>query len=78
MPLKAAEILGHPAYKHLEWKLSPTEADFCSVGNGRSGGPFKLWYEVHGTGLKRIVVSPVVSCSQISFVSICFRIPNID
>jgi hypothetical protein len=65
MPLKAAEIMQHPAYKHLEWKLPPTEADFCTVADGRRGGPFKIWYEVHGIGPKRLVVS-FVSLGRVS------------
>ena len=57
MPLTAAELLEHPAYEHLQWKLPPTQSDYCTVAQGRSGGPFKLWYEVHGKGSRRMVVS---------------------
>ena len=67
MPLKAADLLAHPAYEHLPWKLSPTESDYCTVAGGRRGGPFKLWYEVHGKGKTRMVVSQthVVPCANI-------------
>ena len=61
MPLTAAELVEHPAYKNLSWKLPPAKSDYCTIAEGRRGGPFKLWYEVHGTGPKRMVVSPVLS-----------------
>ena len=55
MPLSAAELVAHPAYKHLEWKLPPTKEGHTEIAAGRSGGPFKLWYEVHGKGSTRMV-----------------------
>jgi hypothetical protein len=56
-PLKAAEIVAHPAFEHVEWNLPPTTSGKASVAKGRSGGPFQLYYEIHGKGERRIVVS---------------------
>lgn len=58
MPLTVAEIKAHPAYGHLDWKLPPTDAGHCEVARGRRGGPFKVYYEVHGRGPTRILVCP--------------------
>lgn len=57
MTLKAAELSEHPAYQNLQWKLPPTQSDYCTIAGDRSGGPFRLWYEVHGKGPRRMVVS---------------------
>lgn len=56
-PLKAAEILAHSAFKYLDWDLPPTSSGRAEVAKGRVGGPFELYYEIHGKGSKRIVVS---------------------
>jgi pimeloyl-ACP methyl ester carboxylesterase len=53
--LKAAEILAHPAFQHMDWDLPPTTSGKALVAKGRSGGPFNLYYEIHGTGSRRIV-----------------------
>ncbi|KAF9870672.1 hypothetical protein CkaCkLH20_11774 [Colletotrichum karsti] len=53
--LTAAEILKHPAYKTTQWNLKPTESGFVEVAENRPGGPFSLWYEVHGNGPLKIV-----------------------
>lgn len=55
--LTAAELISHPAFKHLKWNLPPAEEGYAEVAKGRSGGPFKLWYEIHGKGSTKIVVS---------------------
>lgn len=57
MPLTAAEILAHPAYNTVNWDLPPTKKGRCEVAHGRSGGPFKIHYEIHGTGDVKLVVS---------------------
>lgn len=55
-PLKAAEILVHPAFSTIEWDLPPTREGYCDVALGRPGGPFKLYWEIHGQGEVKIVV----------------------
>lgn len=62
-PLKAAEIVAHPAFKHVEWKLPATTSGKVDVAKGRSGGPIGLYYEIHGNGDRRVVVS------------VCFSLP---
>ena len=58
MPLTASELQAHPAWKAgLKWHLPPTKEGKCEVAKGRSGGPLKLHYEIHGTGPTKIVVS---------------------
>lgn len=57
MPLTAAEVLAHPAYKTVHWDLPPTKQGKCEVAKGRAGGPFNIHYEVHGTGNVKLVVS---------------------
>lgn len=57
MGLTAAEILAHPAYKTVEWALKPSKEGKCEVAEGRAGGPFKIHWEVHGTGDVKLVVS---------------------
>lgn len=57
MPLKAAEIIAHPAFKTVEWDLKPSKDGFADVARGRPGGPFKLKWEVHGQGPVKLVVS---------------------
>lgn len=57
MPLKASELVAHPAYKTVEWNLKPSQDGYAEVAKGRSGGPFKLKWEVHGQGPIKLVVS---------------------
>ena len=59
MPLTAAEIVEHPAFKTVKWHLKPTEKGKCPVARGR-GGPVDIAYEIHGDG----PIHLVVSCSQ--------------
>ncbi|OCT52234.1 hypothetical protein CLCR_09246 [Cladophialophora carrionii] len=56
MPLKAAEIISHPAFDTVEWELPPTKKGHAEVAKGRAGGPFKLYYEIHGQGHVKLVV----------------------
>ncbi|EXJ81962.1 hypothetical protein A1O1_08029 [Capronia coronata CBS 617.96] len=55
MPLKAKEILAHPGFKSQEWDLPPTKQGRSEVAKGRPGGPFKLHWEIHGTGDVKLV-----------------------
>jgi hypothetical protein len=57
--LSAQELVEHPGYKHLKWNLPVDEDGHVEVAKGRSGGPFKIWYEKHGKGDNRIVVGNV-------------------
>ncbi|KAL4867107.1 hypothetical protein BDV12DRAFT_186972 [Aspergillus spectabilis] len=54
-PLTAAEVVAHPAYKHLDWKLSPTTSGTCPVAQKRRGGPINLYYQIHGNGPIKLV-----------------------
>lgn len=56
MPLTFAEIVEHPAFEHVIYKLSPTKKGTLAVAKGR-GGPFNIAYEIHGTGPIHLVVS---------------------
>lgn len=53
--LTAEEVLGHPEYPHVNWDLKPEKRETINVAAGR-GGPFKLAYELHGRGPRKIVV----------------------
>ena len=67
--LSAAELKAHPGYQNLEWDLPPTKKGMCSVAKGR-GGPFNLWYEVHGAaegGIKLVVSSSLCPVRSWSF-----------
>lgn len=55
--LTAAEVVAHPAYQSLDWKLSPTTSGTCPVAQTRRGGPINLYYQIHGTGPTKLVVS---------------------
>ncbi|KAA8642921.1 hypothetical protein EYZ11_009659 [Aspergillus tanneri] len=54
-PLTAAEILAHPAYQAVGYNLSSTSSGTCLVARNRRGGPFNLYYEIHGTGPVKLV-----------------------
>ncbi|KAK1145086.1 hypothetical protein N8T08_004517 [Aspergillus melleus] len=54
-PLTAAEILRHPAYKAVGYNLTPTSSGTRTVAQNRRGGPFNLYYEIHGTGPTKLV-----------------------
>ena len=57
MPLKASELVAHPAYKTVNWNQEPSKEGYAEVAKGRWGGPFKLKWEVHGEGPIKLVVS---------------------
>lgn len=69
-PLSAEEVKRHPGYESTEWKLTPTKSGMCPVAEGRRGGPFNLWWEIHGTGDIKIVVS----CDFIHLVVISIHV----
>ncbi|KIW82370.1 hypothetical protein Z517_05397 [Fonsecaea pedrosoi CBS 271.37] len=55
MPLTAAEIIAHPAFDTVEWRLEPSRSGYCEVARARHGGPFKLYWEIHGKGDVKLV-----------------------
>ncbi|KIX94927.1 uncharacterized protein Z520_09237 [Fonsecaea multimorphosa CBS 102226] len=55
MPLTAAEILAHPAYDTVDWHLEPSKSGYCEAAKTRHGGPFKLYWEIHGKGEVKLV-----------------------
>lgn len=48
------EVTNHPEYPHIYWDLKPQKQDYLNVAAGR-GGPFRLSYELHGHGSRRIL-----------------------
>ncbi|KAF4208170.1 hypothetical protein CNMCM8927_001189 [Aspergillus lentulus] len=54
-PLTAQEIIAHPAYETVDWKLPPTTSGRALVAQNRRGGPINLNYEIHGTGPVKLV-----------------------
>lgn len=54
-PLTVEEVQAHPEYPHVHWKLEPDTKGKVEVGKGR-GGPFKIAYEIHGGGPRKIIV----------------------
>jgi hypothetical protein len=50
-----ATILAHPSYPDTIWKLTPTQSGQLPVAAGR-GGPFKIDWEVHGSGPIKMIV----------------------
>jgi hypothetical protein len=55
-PLTAAEVVAHPEYPHIYWDLAADKKGKVEVAKGR-GGPFKIAYEIHGHGPRKIIVS---------------------
>ncbi|KAG8411462.1 hypothetical protein J3458_015519 [Metarhizium acridum] len=49
------ETTNHPAYKGTVWKLEPHSSGHLPVGEGR-GGPFNLYWEVHGNGPTKLIL----------------------
>lgn len=70
--LSAAEILQHPEYKNVVWKLPPTKKGKVEVAKGR-GGPVNIAYEIHGHGDTKLVVRRPIS--QV-FYSIAVSVPG--
>ncbi|PWY92178.1 hypothetical protein BO70DRAFT_4884 [Aspergillus heteromorphus CBS 117.55] len=56
-PLLAEEVVKHPAFDTVDWNLPSTSSGTCTVAQGRRGGPLNLYYETHGTGPVKLVVS---------------------
>ncbi|TKA61158.1 hypothetical protein B0A55_11568 [Friedmanniomyces simplex] len=52
--LSVDEVLQHPEFPHVNWDLKPDRKERIDVAAGR-GGPFKLSYELHGHGAKKII-----------------------
>ncbi|KAK1978707.1 glycylpeptide N-tetradecanoyltransferase [Colletotrichum cereale] len=53
--LSVEELQKHPAFSTTRWNLKPTSSGYVSVAESRPGGPFPMWYEVHGNGPRKIV-----------------------
>ena len=70
MPLTASEIIAHPAYNTVEWDLPPSKKGYCEVAKGRAGGPFRLFWEIHGDGDLKTVVSWVPSLFCVSLLAV--------
>jgi glycylpeptide N-tetradecanoyltransferase len=49
------EVLAHPVYPTAIWKLKPDQEGMLPVASGR-GGPFNLYWQVHGTGNIKLIV----------------------
>ena len=58
-PLNSTELLAHPEFQHVIWQLEPRSKGALPVAADR-GGPFDLYYELHGSGPKHIVVGASV------------------
>ncbi|KAK2008212.1 glycylpeptide N-tetradecanoyltransferase [Colletotrichum eremochloae] len=53
--LSIEELQKHPAFSTTQWNLKPTSSGYINVAQSRPGGPFPMWYEIHGNGPKKIV-----------------------
>ncbi|KAK5708534.1 hypothetical protein LTR17_020620 [Elasticomyces elasticus] len=52
--LSVDEVLKHPEFPHTNWDLKAEKEEKIDVAAGR-GGPFKLSYELHGHGPRKII-----------------------
>ncbi|KAK4892219.1 hypothetical protein LTR27_009228 [Elasticomyces elasticus] len=52
--LSVNEVLKHPEFPHTNWDLKAEKEEKINVAAGR-GGPFKLSYELHGHGPRKII-----------------------
>lgn len=50
------ETLKHPAFSSTVWALQPSFHGRLPVAKDRRGGPFNIYWEVHGTGPTKLVV----------------------
>lgn len=50
-----ADTVNHPSFPTAVWNLEPSRNGMLPVAEGR-GGPFKLSWEVHGSGPIKILV----------------------
>jgi hypothetical protein len=55
-----SQLLQHPEFPHVHWNLQPQQSGKIEVAKGRRGGPFNLWYEIHGHGPIHLVVGTTV------------------
>jgi len=53
--MTAAELQNYAEYPYITWDLKPASKEKVAVAVGR-GGPFKICYEIHGTGPTHLVV----------------------
>ncbi|KAK2600033.1 hypothetical protein QQS21_005197 [Conoideocrella luteorostrata] len=51
----AEETMRHPAFKSTVWALEPNTYGKLPVAKGR-GGPYNIYWEVHGTGPTKLVL----------------------
>lgn len=58
--LTADEIQAYPEYPHVHWELPAEKKGRIEVASKR-GGPFKIAYEVHGRGPRKIIVSVMLT-----------------
>lgn len=56
--LSAKELLTHPAFDSNEWHLPPTSSGYAPINSSslRPGGPFRIFYDVHGSGPIRLTL----------------------
>lgn len=58
-PLKAADLLKHPAFPTNDWsdRIPPTKTGYAPINtkSTRPGGPFRIYYEIHGSGPTKLV-----------------------
>lgn len=50
-----AETLAHPSYPTVTWSLRPSKSGYLPIAANR-GGPFKVHWELHGTGPCRLIL----------------------
>lgn len=57
-PLLAADLLAHPAFPTNHWPLLATHTGHAPINSSsdRPGGPFSLYYELHGTGPRKLLL----------------------
>jgi len=58
-PLTATQLLAHPAYPTNDWsdRIPPTATGHAPINtsSSRPGGPFSIYYELHGNGPRKII-----------------------
>lgn len=78
--MTAEQLQKHPEYPYVHWKLEPEKSGKVEVARGRRGGPFNIYYEVHGQGPIRMVVCTVLfrPCPPVllEFCETCLVAPN--
>jgi len=51
------EIVDHPAFPTAIWHLVPDKKGFATVAQGRRCGPLEIYYQIHGHGPIKVLVS---------------------